>query len=118
MSRQNNDKTSILIVNGSCCMPQMAPLEEQVLRMVEQVIAEEHLDAVVQTMSMSQAYFGGIPRAILVPEMEKSARTGEMGLPVVMVDGKVATRGLPDPATLRAALLGARKAKEVVPGGQ
>jgi hypothetical protein len=82
------------------------------------VIAEENIDAVVETVSMSQAYFGGIPRTVLTPELEQFNRTGKLNLPVVLVNGKVATRGVPDPETLRQVLLNAGKAKGVVPDDQ
>lgn len=118
MSPQNNEKTSILIVNGSCCIPQMAPVEDQVLHMVKKVIAEENIDASVRTMSMSQAYFGGIPRSILTPELDNFNSTGKLSLPVVLVNGKVVTRGVPEMETLKTALTGAGKSGEAVSGDQ
>lgn len=118
MNLFNKKKTSVLIVNGSCCMPQMAPIEEQARQIVEKVIAEERADVVVRTMSMSEAFYGGIPRATIAPLMDKFNRTGELGLPAILVNGTVATTGIPDTERLRAALRNAREDGEVVSNGQ
>lgn len=111
-------KTSVLIVNGSCCMPQMAPMEEQARKIVEKVIAEEHADVVVRTMTMSEAYYGGLPRATVASLMDRFKQTGDLGLPAVLVNGTVATMGIPDPERLRAALRNEPGNGEVVQDGQ
>ncbi len=107
-------KTRVLIVNGSCCMPQMAPIEAQVRKIVEKVIAEEGADVSIRTMTMSEAYYGGLPRAMVASLMDKFKETGDMGLPAILVNGTVATTGIPDPARLRAALRKELASGEVV----
>ncbi len=111
-------KTSVLIVNGSCCMPQMVPLEAQARQIVEKVIAEERADVEIRTMTMSEAYYGGLPRSMVASLMDQFRQTGDIGLPAVLVNGEVATTGVPDPERLRAALRNAQRGGEVIPDGR
>lgn len=99
-------------------MPQMAPIEAQARQILEKVIAEERADVDVRAMTMSEAYYGGLPRSIIASLMDKFKETGDMGLPAILVNGEVATTGIPDPERLRIALRNSQGNGGVVPDGQ
>ncbi len=86
-------------------MPNMAPLDDQVRQAVEKIVAEEHIDADVQMMTMTKAFYGGIPKSTIAPVLDNIKQTGKMiDMPAILVNGVLTATGIPDPAYLREAL--------------
>ena len=85
---------NVLIITGSCCIPGFAPFDEQARQAVAQAITETGVDAQVKEMPASSAMYGAVPRS-LVAKWFQSANSGQMPLPAVLVNGNVASTGIP-----------------------
>jgi len=85
---------NVLIITGSCCIPGFAPFDEQARQAVKQAIAETGTDAQVREISASSAIYGAVPRS-LIAQWFQSANSGQMPLPAVLVNGNVASTGIP-----------------------
>ena len=60
---RNDRQTGVVIISGSCCIPGMAPFDEQARRVVDQAIAETGVAAQVRMMPATTAYMGGAPKS-------------------------------------------------------
>ncbi len=94
----------VVIVTGSCCIPGMAPFDDQARQVVEQAIAQTGVAAQLRMVSAATAYFGGLPRAVMAQIIGLS-QTGQMPLPAVLVNGKVVSFGVPRVEDITSALL-------------
>lgn len=97
----------VIIVTGSCCMPGMAPLDQQARVNVAQAIQETGVPAAVKELSAGAAAFGGLPRHLVAQFMSVVGQEGRVPLPAVLVGGSPVGQGLPDVPALKAALLNA-----------
>ncbi|HWI64058.1 MAG TPA: hypothetical protein VNT75_19650 [Symbiobacteriaceae bacterium] len=95
---------SIIIVTGSCCMPGMAPLDQQARDLVAQAVRETGVQATVKEVSASSAAFGALPRKLVAEFMSVVGQEGRVPLPAVLVDGRPVAPGLPELTALKAAL--------------
>ena len=84
----------VMIITGSCCIPGFAPLDEQARQAVKQAIAETGTDVQVREIPASSAMYGAVPRS-LIAQWFQSANSGQMPLPAVLVNGNVASTGIP-----------------------
>ncbi len=56
--------TTVVIVSGACCFPPLRALDVEARRVVDAAIARSGVPARIVEMSSSQAYYGGLPRAL------------------------------------------------------
>jgi hypothetical protein len=96
---------AIIIVTGSCCMPGMAPLDQQARELVAQAVRETGVTATVKEVSASAAAFGALPRRLVAEFMSVVGKEGRVPLPAVLVNGQPVVHGLPDLEILKAALM-------------
>lgn len=103
---------SIIIVTGSCCMPGMAPLDQQARDLVARAVMETGVEATVKEITASAAAFGVLPRKLVAEFMSVMGQEGRVPLPAVLVDGHPVAHGHLDVEILKAALVAANH-KEV-----
>ena len=84
----------VMIITGSCCIPGFATFDEQARQAVAQAIAETGAAAQVKEISASSAMYGAVPRS-LIAQWFQSANSGQMPLPAVLVNGNIASTGIP-----------------------
>ena len=101
---RNDHRVGIVIISAACCMPGMAPLDEQARRIVEQAISETGVEAQVKIMPATTAFFGGVPRQIMA-ELVNLSQSGRLGVPAVLINGKAISYGVPEIEVIKAALL-------------
>jgi hypothetical protein len=70
----NNEKT-VVIVSGACCFPPLETFDGEARRIVDAAIAQAGVPARVVEMSMVQAFYGGLPKAVT----DESLRSEELG---------------------------------------
>ncbi len=97
-------EVGIVLISGSCCIPGMAPFDEQARRIVEQAMAETGIKARLLTLPVSKAYFGGVPRAVIDQLGEKLNQTGQVPLPAVLINGMPVSMGVPTLDTITTVL--------------
>ncbi len=95
----------VLIISGSCCIPGMAPFDEQAKRIVEQAISEADVKVQVKVIPASTAYFGAVPKEVITKIMTEFNQSGKMPLPAVLINGEVVSYGVPKVEDLKTALL-------------
>ncbi len=100
----SDGEVGIVLISGSCCIPGMAPFDEQARRIVEQAMAETGIRAQLLTLPVSKAYFGGVPRAVIDQLGEKLNQTGQVPLPAVLINGTPVSMGVPTLDTITTAL--------------
>lgn len=96
---------AIVIITGSCCIPGMAPLEERVRQVVKQAISKTGVIAQVKLMPATTAYMGGAPKEVIAQLIGKYNESGQIGLPAILINGKVASLGVPEVGQIETALL-------------
>ncbi len=102
---QDSPRVGVVIVTGSCCIPGMAPFDEQARRIVTQGIAEAGVAAHVKVVPATSAFLGAVPRNVVAGLLTTFNQTGRVGLPAVLVNGELVSAGVPDLGTITAALL-------------
>ncbi len=113
--KDSKQRVSVVIISAACCMPGMAPLDEQACRIVEQAITETGVKAQVTIMPATTAFFGGVPRPIMV-ELINLSQSGRLPVPAVLINGKPASYGMPELENFKPALLQAANASTHVTG--
>lgn len=111
LARKERGLVNVVIITGSCCMPGMAPLDDQAQAMVAQAVKETGVQVKVKLMPATAAAFGGVPRELVATFMQTFQTEGRVALPAVLVNGKPVALGLPDAARLKEALLQAAGAE-------
>lgn len=94
----------IVIISAACCMPGMAPLDEQARRIVEQAISETGVKAQVSIMPATTAYFGGVPKQIMA-QLISMSQSGRLPVPAILINGKPVCYGMPELENFKSALL-------------
>ncbi len=111
--RKNNSEVGVIIISGSCCIPGMAPFDEQAKRVVEQAASETEVKAQVKVIPATTAYFGGVPKEVMNKIMAEFSQSGRMPLPAVLINGKVVSYGVPKIEDMKTALLQTVDTKEI-----
>ena len=93
----------IVIVSGSCCIPGMGPFDEQARSVVEQAISEAGVSAQVTVLPATKAFFGAVPKSVM-GELMTMFNQGKIGLPAVLINGKVVAYGVPTLEDMKAVL--------------
>lgn len=106
----------VVVVSGTCCMPSMAPFDEQARKVIEQAISETGVEARVHMMPATKAYFGGIPPQVM-GHLVSSFQRGQMPIPAILIDGKPVSCGVPKVDDVKAALIAARAAQAISTSG-
>jgi hypothetical protein len=73
----------------------MGGLDEQARRVVEQAAAETGVEVQVSMQPMSTALYGGVPKEV-VAQLKSDNQAGALRMPVVMINGKAVSYGVPD----------------------
>ncbi len=107
---RDDRKPGVVIISGSCCIPGMAAFDEQARRVVDQAIAESGVAAQVKVMPVTTAYAGGAPREVMAKLISSFNNAGQVALPVVLINGKAVSFGVPQVEDVKAALLQATAA--------
>lgn len=102
------EKMGIVIISGSCCLPGMAQLDAQARKAAEQAIKETGAEAQLEMVPVTAA-LGLLPKAAMNDLIEDFKNSGRIGLPLIMVNGKSVSSGIPDEKKIKAALLQAKK---------
>lgn len=106
-------KVGVIIISGSCCIPGMAPFDEQAKRVVEQAVSETDVKAQVKVIPVSTAYFGSVPKEVMTNIITEFNQSGRMPLPAVLINGKIVSYGVPHVEDIKKALLQNRDTKEI-----
>ncbi len=112
--RQDSEPgVSIVIISASCCMPGMAPLDEQARRIVQQAVSETGVEAQVKIMPATIAFSGGVPRQIMA-ELINLFQSGRLPVPAVLINGKPVSYGMTELEKFKSALLAVANANSKV----
>ncbi len=106
-------EVGVIIISGSCCIPGMAPFDEQAKRVVEQAISETNIKAQIKVIPVSTAYFGAVPKEIMTKLITEFNQSGRMPLPAVLINGKIVSYGVPQVEAIKTALLQTMDTKEI-----
>jgi hypothetical protein len=104
---QSSNSTSevvILIVSGTCCVPQLAVLDQQVQQIIHQALEETGITAQVRTVTISSALSGGIPLEILKSIGLAIDASNIMRLPAVLINNRFISFGVPQLDVIKNAL--------------
>lgn len=104
LHKDSTPGVSVVIISAACCMPGMAPLDEQAHRIIAQAIAETGVEAQVKIMQATTAFFGGVPRQIMAEIINRS-QSGRLPVPAVLINGKPVSYGMPELENFKSALL-------------
>ncbi len=94
----------ILIVSGSCCVPQMAVLDRQARQIIDQALEETGTKATVKTLPVSSALRGGIPSEVLNAIGVSIDPSNLMRLPAVLINNRLISFGVPNLEGIKNAL--------------
>ncbi len=114
--RKNDSEVGVIIISGSCCIPGMAPFDEQAKRVVEQAIFETNVKAQIKIIPASTAFFGAVPKEVMAKIITEFNQSGRMPVPAVLINGSIISYGVPQVEDIKTALLqtqDANKIKEV-----
>ncbi|MDD5616484.1 MAG: hypothetical protein PHH85_09815 [Candidatus Methanoperedens sp.] len=103
--RKKGSEAGVMIISGSCCIPGMAPFDEQARRVVEQAVSETDVKAQVKVIPASTAFFGSVPKELMAKIITEFNQSGRMPLPAVLVNGKIVSYGVPQVEDIKKALL-------------
>ncbi len=102
---KNNSEAGVIIISGSCCIPGMAPFDEQARHVVEQAVSETDIKAQIKIIPASTAYFGAVPKDVMAKIITELNQSGRMPLPAVLINGKIVSYGVPQVDAIKTALL-------------
>lgn len=87
---------NIVIVTGSCCIPGMAILDEEAIRIVKRAVSEINAQANIKLLPVSKAMLGGVPKDVYDKVLGEYRDSGRIGLPAIIINGKLASYGASD----------------------
>lgn len=96
----------VQVITGGCCGPTTSPFDDRVEAVVRQAVAEAGVPADLRCLSMSEAFYGAVPPAIIERFSGEVRSGGKNPLPVVLINGEVASSGvLPELEQLKSQLV-------------
>jgi hypothetical protein len=110
---QEAERAEVVILSAACCNPSLGSLDEQARRVIEHAAAETGVEAHVSLQPMSAALYGGVPKEV-VAQLKSDSQAGGLRMPVVMINGKAVSYGVPDAERIAAALRELAGSKPVV----
>lgn len=108
-SSKTTSENLILIISGSCCIPKLAVLDQQVQQIIQQALRETGITAQVRTVTASSAVRGGIPSEILQSTGLANDTSNIMRLPAVLINNQFVSFGVPQLDVIKNALLKTQK---------
>ncbi len=109
---KKDSELGVIIISGSCCIPGMAPFDEKTKHVVEQAISEMDVKAHLNIIPASTAFFGSVPKEVMAKIITEFNQSGRMPLPAVLINGRIASYGVPQVEDIKIALRDAKKIKE------
>lgn len=103
--RRKETPVGVVIITGSCCIPGMAPLEERARQVVQLAVSATGVTAQVKTMPATTAYMGGAPKEVISQLVRQYNQSGQIGLPVILINGNAVSFGAPEIEQIKTALL-------------
>jgi disulfide oxidoreductase YuzD len=103
------NKVGIVMVTGSCCIPAMKPIEDQVRAMLEEIRSEISTDIVVKEISVIAAMSGALPQELIAQGMGKFTHFGVEMLPLIIINGEIVSAGYPQKEEIKRVVLGTSK---------
>lgn len=100
-----NTDIVILLVSGSCCLPGLAVHDQQAQQVIEQVLADTGIAAVIKIVPVSSALQGGILSDLLNGMDLQAQRANLTRLPALFINGKLIGFGIPEPRQVKSILL-------------
>ncbi len=94
----------VLIVSGTCCVPQLAVLDQQAQQIIRQASEETGVTAQVRTVTISSALSGGIPLKILESIGLAVDASNIMRLPAILINNRFISLGVPQLEVIKDAL--------------
>jgi hypothetical protein len=101
---ERSSEVTVVLVSGACCFPPLKAFDDQARRIVDAAIATTGVPTRVVSMSSSQAYYGGLPKAIAEAGKNKKDELGISMFPVVLVNLEPVSYGVPTLEAVVAAL--------------
>ncbi len=105
---RTSDEVIVLLVSGTCCVPQLSVVDQQAQQIIRQASADTGIAAQVRTLTISSALRGGVPMEILKSSGVAIDATNIMRLPAVLIDSRLVSFGVPKLDVVKNALMGAR----------
>jgi hypothetical protein len=99
----------ILLVSGSCCVPQLAVRDQQAQQIIQQALAETGTPAQVRTLTASSAVRGGISSEVLHSIGVAIDGSNIMRLPAVLINNQLISLGVPQLDVIKTALKSVQK---------
>ncbi len=101
-----SSEATILLVSGTCCVPQLTIFDQQAQKIIQQALDETGITAQTRTVGISSVLQGGIPAEIL-KQLEASIQPANMmsSLPALLINGKLVSLGVPELNQVKSALL-------------
>jgi hypothetical protein len=96
-------QADVVILSAACCNPSMGGLDEHARRVIEKAAAAAGVEVRISVQPMSAALYGAVPKEV-VAQLQSDNQAGGLRMPVVIVNGKAASYGVPDVAGIAAAL--------------
>jgi hypothetical protein len=84
-----------LLVSGTCCVPQLAVVDQQAHQVIHQALQETGITAQVRTLTISSALSGGIPMELLKSIGLAIDASNIMRLPAVFINNRFVSFGVP-----------------------
>jgi hypothetical protein len=94
----------ILLVSGTCCVPQLALYDKQAEAIINQALDETGIKAQVRKLTIGSALSGGIPMEIIRSVGVAIDPSNIMRLPAVFIDNKFISFGVPKLDVIKSAL--------------
>lgn len=104
---KTQSETVILLISGTCCVPQLAILDQQARQIIQQALEETGVTAQVRTLPVSSALSGGIPRELLASLGIAIDPSNLMRLPAVLINNRLISLGVPGLDVIKQALTNA-----------
>jgi hypothetical protein len=104
-----SEEVIILLVSGSCCVPQMAVPDQQAQQIIHQALEETGITAQVRTLTISSALRGGIPMEIIKSIGIAVDPFNIMRLPAVFINNRLISFGVPKLDVIKNALISVQK---------
>lgn len=94
----------ILLVSGTCCIPQLAVIDQQAQQIIRQASEETGIPAQVKTLAISSALNGGIPMEVIKSLGVAIDVANVMRLPAIFIENHLISLGVPDLNAMKNAL--------------
>jgi hypothetical protein len=96
LDRTPSKEALVIMVSGTCCVPQLAVVDQQAQQIIQQAMAETGIQAQVKTLKVSSALNGGIPMEIIKSMGVGIDVANIMRLPAVFIDNHFISFGVPN----------------------